>query len=140
MRTQRDWFVLPPSGDTYAYPGEMNTSDQDTFVNRTEHDAWLMNTSSLVAWEIATTWPQAISNYFPKYGPGKRIRACFTVNVPFMLPILLLNGDEHFKVLESGVVLFSPREWRGVGAATYPLSKKTMLSAQELADGGFASA
>ena len=34
--TGKEWFILPPSGNTYAYPGEMSNSDQDSFIENTE--------------------------------------------------------------------------------------------------------
>ena len=41
-KTRTDWFVLPPSGDLYAYPSLMEPSDQANFVQNTERDAELM--------------------------------------------------------------------------------------------------
>merc|ERR550514_1044425 len=66
-QTNADWFVLPPSGDLYAYPSLMSDSDQASFVARTERDAVLMGTDSTVAWEFAGTWGNAIKKYFPRY-------------------------------------------------------------------------
>lgn len=41
LTTGQDWFVLPPSGDTYSYPGEMSPQNQARFVAKTEQDAFL---------------------------------------------------------------------------------------------------
>ena len=46
-KTRADWFVLPPSGDTYSYPSQQSAADQATFVSRTEEDCRLMNTRSV---------------------------------------------------------------------------------------------
>lgn len=133
--TQRDWFVLPPSGHLYAYPGEMHEHDQAAFVEATEHDAWLMNTSGTVSWEFTSTWYSAIQNYFPRY--GKQIQACFAVNVPYFVPIRAFKRDEHYKILSStantSVVLFAPREWRGKDSPNIPFVKPTGLTPAEMA-------
>ena len=54
--TQKDWFVLPPSGDLYAYPGLMPADIQKNFVAATEKDCVLMDTTASVAWEWFGTW------------------------------------------------------------------------------------
>lgn len=55
-----DYFVLPPSGDLYSYPGQMQPTDQAQFVANTERDCLLMNTSATVEWEWQGTWEQAV--------------------------------------------------------------------------------
>jgi hypothetical protein len=125
--TGRDWFVLPPSGHLYAYPGEMGPADQASFVLATEEDAALLNASGTVSWEWATTWPAAIARFFPRYAARGVIQAIFAVNVPFMLPVLSFAPGERYRILEDGagerVVLFAPREWRGNGTALIPLGE-----------------
>jgi hypothetical protein len=46
--TGKDWFILPPSGDLYAYPGMMPAEPQAAFVKNTERDCLLMDTSATV--------------------------------------------------------------------------------------------
>ena len=118
--TGADWFVLPPSGDLYAYPSLMSDDDQQSFVARTEHSARMMGTDSTVAWEFMGTWGNAIKNYFPRYGGSGNgstavVRGFFAVNVPYMTPVAEFGLREHYKLLGANrdVVLFKPREWRG---------------------------
>jgi hypothetical protein len=133
--TKYDYFVLPPSGDLYAYPTMMDPTDQASFVANTERDCVLMNTSATVAWEFADWWPRAIQNYFPRYTTKAVVHSFFSVNVPFSVPIEAFGKDEYFKTFappttgvsandndggnangsvagEPNVVLFRPREWR----------------------------
>jgi len=134
FRTQRDWFVLPPSGHTYSYPGEMNDEDQAAFVAATEHDAWLMNTSGTVSWEFTSTWNGAIANFFPRFAQNQVIQAFFAVNVPYFVPIRAFKRDEHYKIIGNGkVVLFAPREWRGKDSPNIPFVKPTGLSPEDMA-------
>lgn len=139
--TRTDWFVLPPSGHLYSYPGEMQTADQAAFVAATEHDAWLMNTSATVSWEFTSTWNKAIANYFPRYAAGKDqvIQSCFAVNVPYFVPIRAFGRNEHYKIINANnnnnntVVLFAPREWRGKDSPNIPFVKPTGLSPADMA-------
>lgn len=137
--TKQDWFVLPPSGHTYSYPGEMDSKDQANFVKLTEQDAHLMNLSGTVHWEFSATWGSAIKNFFPQYAANGIIQACFAVNVPFPFPVLDFKKGEHYKLLSNGkggqTVLFAPREWRGNGTASLPLhiDKSNVLSPQAMA-------
>ena len=80
--TQRDFFVLPPSGHLYAYPGHMPSHLQSAFVAATEHDARIMNSSSTCAWEFFNTWAAALRDYFPRYNQNAVIKAAFATNVP----------------------------------------------------------
>merc|ERR1711936_369485 len=67
-QTQQDVFVLPPSGHLYAYPGMMDDEVvQNSFIQSTQEDCRLLSTTSSVHWEWFFGWPQAFSNYFPKY-------------------------------------------------------------------------
>ena len=134
-RTKADYFVLPPSGHSYAYPGQMSADDQVRFVAATEADARLMNTSATVSWELLATWPHALEHYFPRFGHAGIVRTAFAVNVPFMVPVLSFAGA-HYKVLGSGddqVVVFAPREWRGNGSTADPLEKPAVLSPKAMA-------
>ena len=58
LKTGHDYFVLPPSGDLYSYPGQFQPDDQERFVRRTERDCVLMNTSGTVVsrHDIAGIW------------------------------------------------------------------------------------
>ena len=57
LETGHDYFVLPASGDMYSYPAMMKPSDRALFVERTETDAVLLNTSGLVEWEYHLSIP-----------------------------------------------------------------------------------
>ena len=85
---------MQPSGDTYSYPVKMKNDDQDSFVKYTEADAILMNTSGTVSWEFFELGEMLliISSKFAENGI---IKACFAVNVPFMLPVLEFKKGEH---------------------------------------------
>eukprot|EP00929_Paragymnodinium_shiwhaense_P016108 TRINITY_DN124298_c0_g1_i1.p1 TRINITY_DN124298_c0_g1~~TRINITY_DN124298_c0_g1_i1.p1 ORF type:complete len:564 (-),score=71.71 TRINITY_DN124298_c0_g1_i1:169-1860(-) len=135
--TKSDYFVLPPSGDTYSYPSLMQEADQEAFVANTEADCHLMNTSGTVAWEWFGTWSHAMTHYFPKYVKRGILRSAFAVNVPFNLPepaFWDLFKTEHYKVLGGSFVLFRPREWRGAsGKGDIPFSKSNMLTAKDMA-------
>ena len=132
--TGADYFVLPPSGHLYAYPSQMQGEDSADFIAATEADCVMMNCSSTVAWEFAGTWPNALADYFPRYGAvdaGGRavVTAFFAVNVPYMIPVVEFGADEYAKVLHpppnatsvDPVVVFKPNEWRGTtGGAVLP--------------------
>lgn len=111
-QTQSDWFVLPPSGDTYSYPGEMHADDQAAFVRHTERDCELMSTSASVHWEWTLTWPRAMKEFFPRYAERGIVRGLFAVNVPFLLPAPAF-GLKEYLIFGGKVVVFRPREWRG---------------------------
>ncbi len=120
--TGKDYFMLPPSGHLYSYPASMEeTAMQDMFVAATENDARLLGTMSTVHWEWFNKWTRAEKDFLPRY--AKRdgaIRGVFPVNVPYMFPTFTWEDGQFFKVLDGGggeVVLFRPREWRGVDEA-----------------------
>ena len=98
-RTQRDYFVLPPSGDTYAYPGLMPADAQAAFVAATERDCELLNTSVTVDWEFMLTWPGAIDAFYPRYAANEVVRSIVCVNVPYLVPVLAFGPGEFFKVI-----------------------------------------
>jgi len=125
--TKHDYFVLPPSGHTYAYPGLMRSEDQESFVKLTENDARLYNTSGSVEWEFVGTWFHAFSGYLPRYSERDIIRSLFAVNVPYMIPVAEFGRNEQFKVVgnRKNVVVFRPNEWRG----QQDCSKQDIISA-----------
>eukprot|EP01048_Picozoa_sp_COSAG05_P020044 COSAG05_NODE_3307_length_2162_cov_1.789142_1_plen_612_part_00 len=137
--TKADYFVLPPSGELYAYPGQMLPADQAAFVAHTENSTYLMNASATVAWEYESTWGRAISDYFPRYSERGLVRGFFALDVPFDIPVFSFSADEHFKVLgeRENLVLFRPRTWRGtdghgpkwVGNLSQPFSKSAYFNA-----------
>eukprot|EP00164_Ancoracysta_twista_P004193 GFYU01005642.1.p1 GENE.GFYU01005642.1~~GFYU01005642.1.p1 ORF type:complete len:616 (-),score=228.54 GFYU01005642.1:1126-2973(-) len=131
--TQADYFVLPPSGHLYSYPGEMTPEDQAKYVEATENDCRLMDTNSSVTWEWFLTWKDAISKYFPRYDANKVCTGFFAVNVPFPLPVFAFKKNELFKVIGDSVVLFKPREWRGTTQVKIPFSKEEYLTPKEMA-------
>eukprot|EP00854_Cymbomonas_tetramitiformis_P005561 gene5561-6746_t len=111
--SKHDYFVLPPSGDLYAYPAMMPEDMQANFMSNTERDCVLLNTSASVTWEWFDTWSTAIKHVYPKYAKQNTVRGLFAVNVPYMFPVLNFGPKEHYKILGGKVVLFKPREWRG---------------------------
>jgi hypothetical protein len=65
--TKADTFVLPPSGDLYSYPGEMDDMDQSNHAKNTEKDCELMSSAATVHWEWFYQWNHAAKTYFPKF-------------------------------------------------------------------------
>ena len=136
-----DFFVLPPSGDLYAYPSEMSDTDQASFVENTERDCLLLSTNASVAWEFTGTWERAVEQYFPRYNNHSIAVGFFAVNVPFLAPILnvwnnSMGQPTFYRIIGEDVVLFKPREWRGIGTGTpmERISKKEYLTVAEMAD------
>ena len=152
-KTGRDWFVLPPSGDTYSYPSMMPDEARAAFVAATERDATLLGANASVTWEFAGFWERAIKTYLPNYAARGLVRGFFAVNVPYLAPALAFAGHETYKIIsgggsaaagveekddddeakakakKSGVVLFKPREWRGGnGGNRYELSAADMAA------------
>ena len=118
--TGNDYFVLPPSGDLYSYPGQMSDDDQHFYKDRMQELAKIMNISGTIHWEFpvsGSTWGDALS-YFEKYTKDeeKGITGFHCVNVPYFEPILEIFGTKDKKILgdKSKVVLFKSYEWRGV--------------------------
>lgn len=131
--TGNDFFCLPPSGDLYAYPGMMRDQDQVTFVERTERDAVLLNTSGTVEWEFFYSWRRTMKTYAPRYATNSIIQALFAVNVPYMLPTGIFGPHEFFKTIDGRTSLFRPREWRGSGPHKNPIDKKEFPSPAKMA-------
>lgn len=139
--TGKDTFALPPSGYLYAYPASLEETEvQDRFVAATEEAARILGTRSTVHWEWLGTWPTAEETFLPKYAKrGGPIRGVFPVNVPYMIPILTWKPGQFFKVIEAQdggkVVLFRPREWRGVdgGGGILGFEKEFFLTPESMA-------
>ncbi len=56
-----DWFIMPPSGTLYAYPGEMSADVQAAYVQQQTEQATIMDTRGSVHWEWIFSWPAAWS-------------------------------------------------------------------------------
>jgi putative glycoside hydrolase with GxGYxYP motif len=138
--TGKDYFMLPPSGHLYAYPSSMEEMTiQDKYVAATEKDAHLLGTNSTVHWEWFNKWRYAEDKFLPKYAKKQgTIKGIFPVNVPYMFPTFTWDRGQFFKVLvgkDGGkVVLFRPREWRGIddGRGEF-MDKKFYLSPKNMA-------
>mmetsp|Transcript_32747 Transcript_32747/g.86578 ORF Transcript_32747/g.86578 Transcript_32747/m.86578 type:complete len:420 (-) Transcript_32747:216-1475(-) len=129
--TTHDYFVLPPSGHLYSYPGMMGADDQARYVTATERDCEIMSTSGSVHWEWFGTWSRAIANFIPQYAVNSIVQGLFPVNVPYMLPMAEGGwGHDHYKIIDESVVLFKPKEWRGTSCTP----KWNCPTAQGLAD------
>jgi len=137
LENGNDFFVLPPSGHTYSYPGEMKDPDLAEFVRLTEEDAKIQGTSSSVVWEWMGTWGNAVKNYFPRYSKNNILKAGYAVNVPFMAGTLVDWKYNTFTILGadngSGFVLFRPSEWRGTSGSRIPGEKDTLMSVADKA-------
>lgn len=133
--TGSDYFMLPPSGYSYAYPGEMSSEAQHEFVAATEQAAAILSTSATVDWEFAGGWKHSIEQYFPLYSRNAIVTGFVAVQVPFDLPVLPFAHDEFFKVLgeDNNIVLFKPREWRGTGGKKEPFSRRNYLPVEDMA-------
>jgi hypothetical protein len=134
--TRSDYFALPPSGHLYAYPSSMAGSEQDRFVAATEKDARVLGVASTVHWDWFETWHDAEDHFLPKYATaGGAIRGVFPVNVPYMFNTFPWWPEERFFEVLSGegggqVVVFRPREWRGITDDQDPF----FLSPRKMAD------
>jgi hypothetical protein len=139
-RTGKDTFILPPSGHLYAYPTSLAEGDQDLFVAATEEDAAVLGIHSTVHWDWNDEWGAAEAHFLPKYAhQGGAIRGVFPVNVPFMLPTFTWwDPDRFFQALvgEDGseIVVFRPRQWRGVDDSGSGATEPFFLSPQKMAD------
>jgi hypothetical protein len=148
QETGQDYFVLPPSGYLYSYPGMMQAEDQTSFISYTEQAARLLNTSGTVDWEMTWTWRSAIRDYFPRFAKQGIIKGVFAVNVPFNMPVFEFGHGEFYKILhsfshvnlrsrssEDATVLFRPREWRGTSGESdrLPFTRKFNLPPGEMA-------
>ncbi len=118
--TGHDYFILPPSGHLYAYPSSLNAADQDRFVRATERDARILGTRTVVHWDLNNTWDDAQTQFLPKYARADgTIQGIVPVNVPYLYPAFPeWPADRFYSVItgEDGtpIVLFRPRQWRGI--------------------------
>jgi hypothetical protein len=118
--TGADFFMLPPSGYQYAYPGLMPGPEQARFVEATERVAAVLGTRSVVHWEWFTDWQRSRAEFLPRYAhAGGRIRGVFPVNVPYLIEAFPgWPREQAFEVItgpDGGqTVLFRSQSWRGV--------------------------
>ncbi len=135
-KTGNDYFALPPSGHLYAYPSSLAEADQDRFVAATQEDARILGITGTVHWDWNDTWHDAEDHFLPKYATADGvIRGVFPVNVPYMFTAFdWWSPDRFFEILTgkdgSKVVVFRPREWRGVNndADAFFLSPEKMAA------------
>ncbi len=119
-QTGKDYFTLPPSGHLYAYPSSLAEQDQDRFVAATQQDARILGITGTVHWDWNDSWHDAEDHFLPKYATADGvIRGVFPVNVPYMFPAFDWWPDTRFFEVLTGtdgskIVVFRPREWRGV--------------------------
>eukprot|EP00730_Choanoeca_flexa_P016422 TRINITY_DN7748_c0_g1_i1.p1 TRINITY_DN7748_c0_g1~~TRINITY_DN7748_c0_g1_i1.p1 ORF type:complete len:559 (+),score=93.81 TRINITY_DN7748_c0_g1_i1:49-1725(+) len=128
-----DYFMLPPSGYLYSYPGLMPGHVQDEYLRQTEHLCTLYNTTATIDWEVAGTWSLAIDQYVPKYATNHITHGLYPVNVPYPFPVLEFGPKEYFKVVGGNTVIFKPREWRGTGGSS-PFKKEYVTVAEMAAE------
>lgn len=136
QETGSDYFTLPPSGALYAYPSSLAAADQDRFVAATEDAARLLDLGSTVHWDWFETWEDAEQRLLPKYAGGP-VRGIYPVNVPYLFDAFPgWPADRFFHVLtgaEGGeVVVFRPRQWRGIHDDSDPFFHSPQAMAEEL--------
>lgn len=137
--TKKDYFALPPSGHLYAYPSSLAEKERDRFVAATEQDARILGVTGVVHWEWFGTWHEAEDVVLPKYATAKgAIRGVFPINVPYVGNAFpWWPKDQFFEVLTGAdggkVVVFRPREWRGVNDDKDPFFQSPQKMADELA-------
>lgn len=138
QETGKDYFTLPPSGHLYAYPASLDSALHDEFVAATERDARLLGTNSTVHWEFFHKWRFAENVFLPKYAKKDgAIKGVFPVNVPYMLPTGTWRPGQFHKVLDGPdggkVVVFRPRQWRGVRDKGELMDRNFFLSPENIA-------
>merc|ERR1712130_83193 len=89
----------------YAYPSEMGEEDKIRYVRKTEEDAVLLNTTGTIAWEWMLSWKEALHSYFPLYSERNIMQGFFSLNVPYLFPILDLG---HTKRIGNTTIIFNP--------------------------------
>jgi hypothetical protein len=138
-QTGKDYFTLPPSGHLYAYPTSLAEQEQDRFVAATEADAVLLDLAGTVHWDWFETWQDAEDHFLPKYAHADGVvRGLFPVNVPYLFDAFpRWPRDQFFKVLSgedgSEVVVFRPRQWRGIDDDESPFFLSPQKMTEELA-------
>ncbi|GMH86495.1 hypothetical protein TL16_g10565 [Triparma laevis f. inornata] len=112
LNTTKDYFVLPPSGSLYSYPGLMSSDVQKKYIERMEGDMNIYNTRISVHWEWFYNWRHTISTYFNSWSEYTTERTGFILaNVPYLLPMFIFRLKEY-RIIGENVVLFKPNEWR----------------------------
>jgi hypothetical protein len=140
-QTGKDYFTLPPSGHLYAYPTSLTDQEQDRFVAATEQDARILDVETTVHWDWFESWEEAEERFLPKYAHADGVvRGFFPVNVPYLIEAFpWWPDDQFFEVLvgEDGteVVVFRPRQWRGINDDENPFFLSPPRMAEEL--GGY---
>jgi hypothetical protein len=119
--TKADYFMLPPSGDLYSYPGMMDDENREKYVKVMEEDFRMFGCKTTVHWEWFYGWKKSLSNYFPLFNSieGTGARGFFLTNVPYFIPMPFIFGREEYKIIGDNVVLFKPREWRGIDGSSH---------------------
>ena len=97
VKTGADYFMLPPSGELYAYPAAMPKKAQASFVKETEDSCLLLNTNATMDWEWFFSWGRDIDEYLPLYAKNNIVRGVFAVNVPYLFPIVAYRGKYKVK-------------------------------------------
>jgi len=137
-QTGSDYFALPPSGHLYAYPTSLAPDAQERFVDATEVDACILGITGTVHWDWTGTWRDAESSFLPRYArAGGPVRGVFPVNVPYLVSAFpWWPTNQFFEVLtgqDGGrVVVFRPREWRGVSDDSSPFTLSPARMAAEI--------
>ena len=118
--TGADYFMLPPSGYQYAYPGLMPAAEQARFASATERVAGILGTHSVIHWEWYTDWQRSRAEFLPRYAhAGGQIRGVFPMNVPYLIEAFpSWPPEQEYEVItgpDGGeTVLFRSHSWRGV--------------------------
>jgi hypothetical protein len=118
--TGADFFMLPPSGYQYAYPGAMPAAEQEKFAAATERVAAVLGTRSTIHWEWFQDWARSANNFLPRYAhAGSQIQGIFPVNVPYLLEAFpAWPAEKKYQILTGAdggkAVLFRSQSWRGV--------------------------
>eukprot|EP00008_Paramoeba_atlantica_P014307 CAMPEP_0201491744 /NCGR_PEP_ID=MMETSP0151_2-20130828/31047_1 /ASSEMBLY_ACC=CAM_ASM_000257 /TAXON_ID=200890 /ORGANISM="Paramoeba atlantica, Strain 621/1 / CCAP 1560/9" /LENGTH=558 /DNA_ID=CAMNT_0047878247 /DNA_START=97 /DNA_END=1773 /DNA_ORIENTATION=- len=101
LPTERDWFIMPPSGSLYSYPGLMSPENQNGYVEKQNEQGYYMNTTGSVHWEWLLTWGRAWVDYFPHYISSTGTRFFFLNDVPWKVPIpgMTFLYDETYRVI-----------------------------------------
>uniref|UniRef100_A0A7S4PKQ6 GxGYxYP putative glycoside hydrolase C-terminal domain-containing protein n=1 Tax=Paramoeba aestuarina TaxID=180227 RepID=A0A7S4PKQ6_9EUKA len=124
--TERDWFIMPPSGSLYSYPGLMSPDDQAAYVEDQNKQAYFMNSTGSVHWEWLLTWGRAWETYFPRYISSNGTRFFFLNDVPWKIPIpgMTFLYHEDYRIIgphnnvNENVIGFKPAfNWQLNGAS-----------------------
>lgn len=130
--TGRDWFIMPPSGTLYSYPGVMPSNVQADYVQQQNQQAYIMNTEGSVHWEWIFTWKHAWDSYFPRYQNTSGTHYFFLNNVPWVFPIPGMELEhETYRVVADNVVGFKPAfNWQENGPSGGDPGNSTAIAAR----------